>query len=143
MSRRAAKAPAGFPARLQLVRQRMGLSQEELAKLLEVSQQSVQLWESGQRIPSRRSWAIIAHRLGYTRDELEHGRAFTPPETAAAEDGHRRPTRSVSLIPLRAGSEVMRMSTTGLSAEALTLAQAQKLLSEAVKAGRAVWLVVE
>lgn len=141
MSRRAAKAPAGFPARLQLVRQRMGLSQEELAERLEVSQQSLQYWESGQRVPGRRSWAIIEHRLGYSRAQLEHGRGFAPPEAVAEEHSHTY--RALPLIPPRAGSEVMRLSPSGLSAEALTLPQAQKALREAVKAGRAVWLVVE
>ena len=144
MSRAPTKRPqaSGFPARLKLVRERMGLGQEELADKLAVSQQTVSLWEQGRRRPGRRSWALIEHRLGYTRDQIERGHGFLPPEAGLAE-GAGSGYPPLHLVPPRAGMEVMRLGVSGLAAEALTLAEAQKALREAVKAGKAVWIVVD
>lgn len=145
MSRPPSKRPhaSGFPARLKLVRELLGLGQEELADRLAVSQQTVSLWEKGQREPGRRSWALIEHRLGYTQKQLERGHGFLPPEPRLADGGGAPGYPPLHLIPPRAGTEVMRLSTSGLSAEALTLVQAQKALREAVKAGKPVWFVVD
>lgn len=133
-------AASTFPARLRLVRERLGLGQDQLAEKLSVSQQTISFWESGDRSPARRSWALIEHLLGYTREQLERGHGFLPPESGVFETAMHHPP--LHLIPPRAGAEVMRLSTSGLSAEALTLAQAQKLLRESVKAGKPIWLVV-
>lgn len=142
MSRPPAKrsAPSTFPARLKLVRERLGLDQGALADKLAVSQQTISYWETGERKPARRSWALIEHLLGYSREQLEHGRGFLAPESGVFETAMSHPP--LHLIPPRSGAEVMKLSTSGLSAEALTLAQAQKLLREAVKAGKPVWMVV-
>ena len=144
MSRSPSKRPhaSGFPARLKLVRELLGWGQEELAERLAVSQQTVSLWEKGQRKPGRRSWALIEHRLGYSREQMEHGRGFLPPEPRLAEGSGTPGYPPLHLVPPRAGTEVMRLSVSGLAAEALNLAQAQKALKEAVKAGRPVWFVV-
>lgn len=142
MSRPPAKrsSASGFPARLRLVRERLGLGQDQLADKLCVSQQTISFWESGDRKPARRSWALIEHLLGYTREQLERGHGFLPPESGVFETAMSHPP--LHLVPPRAGAEVMRLSTTGLSAEALTLAEAQKLLRESAKAGKPIWLVV-
>ena len=134
--------PAGFPDRLKLVRELLGWGQEDLADRLAVSQQTVSLWEKGERQPGRRSWALIEHRLGYTRDQMERGHGFQPPEPRAADEAETPRYPPLHLIPPRAGTEVMRLSVSGLTSEALTLAQAQKALREAVKAGRPIWFVV-
>jgi transcriptional regulator with XRE-family HTH domain len=134
---------SGFPARLKLVRERLGLGQEELAERLAVSQQTVSLWEKGQRKPGRGSWAVIEHRLGYTQDQMEHGHGFLPPEPRLADSRSGRAYPPIHLVPPRTGTDVMRLGASGLVAEALSLQEAQKLLREAVKAGRAVWMVVD
>jgi DNA-binding XRE family transcriptional regulator len=123
------------------MRERLGLGQEQLAEKLAVSQQTISFWESGQRKPARRSWVLIEHLLGYTREQLERGHGFLPPESGVFETGMPHPP--LHLVPPRAGSEVMRLSATGLSAESLTLAQAQKVLRDAVKSGSPVWLVTD
>ena len=132
----------GFSGRLKLMRVSMGLEQSGLADLLEVSQQTISYWEKGERLPGRRSWALITHRLGYTREQLEHGRDFRAPEPGAMEGSGSSAFPSVQLVPPRSGAEVMRLSHKGLAAEALTLTQAQKALREAAKNGRPIWLVI-
>lgn len=135
-------AGASFASRIKLVREGLGLGQEELAERLAISQQTVSLWESGQRTPGRRSWALIEHRLGYTQEQLERGKGFRPPEPRLAESPGKRHT-PLHLVPPRAGTDVMRLSASGLVAEALSLAEAQKVVKDAVRAGKAVWIVVE
>ena len=135
-------AAASFASRIKLVREGLGLGQEELAERLAISQQTVSLWESGQRTPGRRSWALIEHRLGYTQEQLERGKGFRPPEPRLAEHPD-KPHLPLHLVPPQAGTEVMRLSASGLVAEALSLAEALKTVREAVKTGRAVWIVVD
>lgn len=131
---------AGFPDRLREVRECLGLSQWAFADLLEVSQQSISLWEKGQRMPGRRMWTLIEQKLGYSRAALEAGAGFSLPESGLAD----RPAagRTISLPVPRQGVAVTQVGLSGLAAEALDLARAQRVMREAVREGRAVWLVV-
>lgn len=51
-------------------RKRKGLSQEELANLLDVSRQSISLWETDQTVPTLDKLQAIAKILDVTLDEL-------------------------------------------------------------------------
>ena len=55
---------------LREIRQRLGLSQSELAKRLKVSQPTITLWENGERKPDIVMVKKIAHIFGVTVDEL-------------------------------------------------------------------------
>ncbi len=55
---------------LREIRQRLGLSQSELAKRLKVSQPTITLWENGERKPDIVMVKKIANIFGVTTDEL-------------------------------------------------------------------------
>ena len=59
-----------FGERLQEVRKRSGLTQEEFAEQLQVSRQSVSRWESGRSYPEMEKIIFICKRYGVTMDEL-------------------------------------------------------------------------
>ncbi|WP_435790305.1 helix-turn-helix domain-containing protein [Clostridium sp.] len=60
----------GFSERLQLLRKEKGLSQEQLAELLNVSRQSVSKWESGQTYPETDKLIILSDLFEITLDYL-------------------------------------------------------------------------
>ena len=62
-----------------------GLTQTELARLIKVTPQSVQQWESGESQPRRQRMEVIAKALNTTVQNLE----FDPP-MALSEDDYRR-----------------------------------------------------
>ena len=69
-------------------RKRMGLSQEELADMLDVSRQSVSKWESAQSTPDLNRIIKMAEIFGVTtdyllKDEIEHKDPVALPEDAA------------------------------------------------------------
>lgn len=59
-----------FGERLQEVRKRSGLTQEEFAEQLQVSRQSVSRWESGRGYPEMEKIIFICNCYGVTMDEL-------------------------------------------------------------------------
>lgn len=59
-----------FGERLQEVRKRSGLTQEEFAEELQVSRQSVSKWESGRGYPEMEKLLYICKRYGTTMDAL-------------------------------------------------------------------------
>jgi DNA-binding XRE family transcriptional regulator len=59
-----------FPARLRSVRNRAGLTQEELGKAIDVTKQSVYLYETGGAFPGLDTFARLAKALGTTPDYL-------------------------------------------------------------------------
>lgn len=59
-----------FGERLQEVRKRSGLTQEEFAEQLQVSRQAVSKWESGRGYPELEKLLYICSRCGTTMDEL-------------------------------------------------------------------------
>jgi len=69
-----------FAEKLQTVRKRSGLSQEELAEQLGVSRQSVSKWELGQAYPETGKLIELSRLFGVTVDELlKEGQAPSPP----------------------------------------------------------------
>lgn len=62
-----------FDKRLKALRNKAGLSQEELAKALDVSVMSVCRWEWGERIPRANDLNRLAQALNVTIDELLNG----------------------------------------------------------------------
>lgn len=58
-----------FSEKLQRLRKEKGLSQEQLAELLDVSRQSVSKWESGQTYPEINK-LIVGLSIGYITDNL-------------------------------------------------------------------------
>ncbi len=131
--------PGTLGSRLQRLRKEHGLTQGELATRLGVKQAAVSAWELGKvesdNIPAS-AMKLICLELGTTEAYLRTGKVGP---SLASEDRSPR----VKLPPPERGTEVLGVALRGLSNEALTLVQAQKTLREAVKAGRAVWLVVE
>ena len=69
-----------FGERLQEVRKRSGLTQEEFAEHLQVSRQSVSRWESSRGYPEMEKIIFICNRYGATMDELFEEEVPTPGE---------------------------------------------------------------
>ena len=69
-----------FGERLQEVRKRSGLTQEEFAEQLQVSRQSVSRWESGRGYPEMEKIIFICNRYGVTMDGLFKEEVPTPGE---------------------------------------------------------------
>lgn len=59
-----------FPERIAAIRKKFKLSQEKFGDLANVSQRSVAFWESGERMPSHATLAVLADRLGVSVDYL-------------------------------------------------------------------------
>ncbi len=59
-----------FAEKLQELRKSRGLSQEQLAEILEVSRQSVSRWESGQVYPEIDKIIFLSHYFNVSTDEL-------------------------------------------------------------------------
>lgn len=60
-------------ARLSAARQRKGISQEALARLVNMSQKSIQRYENGEQRPSRDARQALATVLGVSEEWIEHG----------------------------------------------------------------------
>lgn len=54
-------------------RKAAGLTQQELAKKMNVNQSAVSQWEAGKTSPLKKSWKKLAKVLGVTVDELLEG----------------------------------------------------------------------
>ena len=77
-----------FGERLQEVRKRSGLTQEEFAEQLQVSRQSVSRWESGRGYPEMEKIIFICNRYGVTMDGLF--KEEVPGRSPAAVRAHAR-----------------------------------------------------
>ena len=81
-----------FGERLQAVRRKNGLTQEEFAAQLNVSRQAVSKWESSRGYPEIEKILYICNRYGTTMDELftdelpEEQREEPQPETENFHD---------------------------------------------------------
>ena len=53
------RLPSDFGKRIQALRNKLGLSQQQLAELFAVSSVTVKLWEQGRLYPSQRDWQRI------------------------------------------------------------------------------------
>lgn len=129
-----------FPTILKDVRERMHLGQRDFADYLEVTQQTISLWERGLRKPGKRTWILLEQKLAYSRAQLEFGPLPALPESGVREA--KSFTHPISLPPPQEGFPAMQVGVNGLASEAMDLAKAQRLLREAVRAGRPIWIVV-
>lgn len=59
-----------FAENLRKIRERRGLSQNELAEMTELSQGAISKFESGKTKPNPRTLKILADALNANRDEL-------------------------------------------------------------------------
>lgn len=135
-----AKRPYAFPRNLKLVRERLNMGQREFADHLDVSQQTISLWERGLRKPGKRTWTLLEQKLAYSRAELEFGPLHALPTSGVGES--RVHARSITLPPPQEGFPAIQVGVNGLASEAMSLATAQRLLREAVRAGKPIWIVV-
>jgi transcriptional regulator with XRE-family HTH domain len=94
-----------FAARIQALREGLGLTQARFADTLIVSQGAVSRWEQGKHAPSEQVLAKIAALAGITSAELRYGAPYTPPGndtaveavpdgTGGRQGGPRLPIRS-------------------------------------------------
>ncbi len=86
-TREATRIDAHVGMRLRLRRIRAGMSQQEVAKLLEVSFQQVQKYEKGTNRISAGRLYILARILGMEISDFFEGADQHPVETHAAADG--------------------------------------------------------
>jgi len=68
-----------FAARIQALREGLGLTQAKFAETLVVSQGAVSRWEQGKHAPSEPMLAKIAALAGITSAELRYGASYAPP----------------------------------------------------------------
>lgn len=64
--------------RIKEVRQKMGLSQEELANKVNLSNQVISFYESGKRTPKEATWQKLANYLGVSVPYLQGKEKYTP-----------------------------------------------------------------
>ena len=84
-----------FNEKLQELRKRKGLTQEELAEYLFVSRTAVSKWESGRGYPNIDSLKLIAKFFDVTIDELLSGEEVM---TIAQEDNRQKEKRFCDLV---------------------------------------------
>ena len=84
-----------FNQKLQELRKRKGLTQEELAEVLFVSRTAISKWESGRGYPNIDSLKAISKFFGVTIDELLSGEELL---TIAEEDSRDKESRFRSLV---------------------------------------------
>lgn len=138
--KRAARPLPPFAEWLRRLRKEQGLSQQNLAETLAVSQQTISLWERGLRKPSRRMEILLKHQLGITQEELEGRRSQGAASSQVAEA--RVLGRGISLPAIPKDAAAMRVEFEGLASEALGVPEAQRALKEALRAGRPLWIVL-
>lgn len=63
----------GFPARLKAARERVGMTQTDVASALGIAPQSVQKWESGETEPRQKRVDALAKVLGVSTVSLRYG----------------------------------------------------------------------
>lgn len=75
-----------FNEKLQKLRKEKGMSQENLADLLNISRQSVSKWESGSAYPEMDKLIVISELFGVTMDELIKDGEFSESEDFSQND---------------------------------------------------------
>ena len=74
-------------ARIQALREGLGLTQAKFAEVLMVSQGAVSRWEKGKHAPSEQLLTKIADLAGITPAELRYGARPAPEDGAAGANG--------------------------------------------------------
>jgi transcriptional regulator with XRE-family HTH domain len=80
----------GFSEKLQELRKREGISQEDLAQELGVSRQAVSKWESGKSLPETEKLIALGDFFGVSLDVLVRGAEEEPKRTDNEADVRRR-----------------------------------------------------
>src|ERR1035438_471572 len=111
---------AAFPENLKQIREEMGLGQRAFAEYLDVSQQTISLWEQGKRKPGKRTWTLLEQRLHITRTEVEAGPLSTHLDPKVAES--KTFSKSITLPPPRRDKPITSIELKGLAAESMDLA---------------------
>ena len=57
-----------FPQRLKFLREQKGLTQQELALILNISRPALSLWETGKREPNQETLQLFAEYFGVSID---------------------------------------------------------------------------
>lgn len=68
---------------------RLGLSRDELGRILGVSGRSVSYWESGRKLPNRSKAAALKHALGLSEVDLWRAMHRAAPKMALSRAGGR------------------------------------------------------
>ena len=76
---------------LRTLRQEKGLSQAELAEMLDVSRQAVSRWETGTGLPSTENLTYLSRLYDVSMDALVHGGISAAKEQEHPEQAERRP----------------------------------------------------
>ncbi len=106
-------SPSVAPAEIKRLRKRLGLTQAELARLVEVSGATVAAWEIGKSNVSRGKRAALAAVEGMARDELDRRLGREPAAEAAS------PPPSGAEVAVSAGDVKAIRVKLGLSQRAL------------------------
>ena len=83
-----------LPDKLIYLRKKNGLSQQELAQMMELSRQSVSRWESGGAVPGIDSLKLLSRLYGVSADYLLDDRLDAPTDTTRQEAPKPAPTAS-------------------------------------------------
>ena len=67
------EVPMELPAQLKANRERLGLSQEDVAHAIYVSRQTISSWENGKTYPDVQSLLLLSQLFGVTLDEFVIG----------------------------------------------------------------------
>lgn len=137
---RAPRHPKTRGERIWVARERLGLTQRALGVLVGVGQAAVSAWEKDASLPRESAWPLLSEALGQSRRALETGIGYHGKEAVPRVAEGRAPR--VVLPTLPEGVETLLISEKGLAQESMTAIQAARILREAVRKGRPVWLVL-
>ena len=108
-----------FAENLQTLRRKNGMTQEELAELLDVSRQAVSKWELGEGYPEVEKLLVLSKKLNVSLDSLmgDGECAEVSGESPDAADSSKgsstdadRPVRTIRIVSPNEGSIVMSVS---------------------------------
>ena len=85
----------GIGERIRIAREKIGISQSELARKIGVKPQAVQAWEAGRNGPSRKRIPTLASELHISEEELEFGRRVTVLSTGEAPKDYNQPSDTI------------------------------------------------
>jgi len=131
--------------RIKTVRSAWGWSQEEMAAMLRVDQASISFWERDRIVPSGSAMVALAALFRLDPESLETGRGFVvpdPPSQPSHKRNGRKLLRSLAL-PSSEPEQTVLVDLINGSAKNRAPADASAALTEAMRTGRKVWVVVE
>lgn len=90
-----------FGTRLQAIRHKHGITQEEFAQQLNVTRQAVSKWESSRGYPEMEKILYICNHYGVTMDELFQDEVSSPPSAHSAQPDQKAEEPALSSPPLK------------------------------------------